>query len=324
VRKTELTRAVCAALVCTFVLCPPSFSKDKKKEVKQPEEGAGETLAWPAAGDIVGRDGSPMVVVLAGEFLFGSANSDPLAYDFEKPQERLRLNTFYIDKYEVTIGQYRKFLADIRQNGHQNCDPGEPRGWKHQPATGGRTRMTGPMNPVTNVSWYDAAAYCAWAGKRLPTEFEWEKAARGADGRIYPWGDEAPGVSDRGNFRDEASFRGARVWGGERSHWTYVEDYDDRYAGTAPVGSFPHGASPFGAEDMAGNAFEWVSTRLDAQGTEVSSRNGRDLPSSQIWALFRGGSCESAPRDLRSASRYKAPLRDRRIDLGFRCAQDRP
>ncbi|MEO6308523.1 MAG: SUMF1/EgtB/PvdO family nonheme iron enzyme, partial [Nitrospiraceae bacterium] len=134
-------------------------------------------VAGPAEAqqhEITGKDGAPMVLVPAGEFTMGSNDGS----DDEKPAHQVSLDAYYLDKYEVTVWQYAKFLKARGVNG--------PPMW---------TTMDQPLHqkrPVVNVDWSDANTYCEWAGKRLPTEAEWEKAARGTDGRVYPWGNEPP------------------------------------------------------------------------------------------------------------------------------------
>ncbi|MBI3450060.1 MAG: SUMF1/EgtB/PvdO family nonheme iron enzyme [Acidobacteria bacterium] len=262
---------------------------------------------------ITGADGAAMVLVPAGEFLMGSGSSDGQAEADERPQHRVTLNAFYIDRYEVTNGQYATFLKSARS--HTACDPNETRGKDHTPdaATWNNAEWNGTRQPVVNVDWYDAAAYCGSVGKRLPTEAEWEKAARGTDGRIYPWGNDAPGAFPQGNFADESAKR-------KHSDWTIVSGYDDGFAETAPVGSFPRGASPYGAEDMAGNVWEWVRDWYDA-GYYAKSPSPMG-PSGGTSRVLRGGSWSNVPRYLRSAYRNSIDPAYRYFYIGFRCAQD--
>ncbi len=285
------------------------------EELRQRAEAAKLGLAWPRMGDILGADGAPMVLVPAGTFLMGSSASDDQAHRTERPQRSVALRAFYIDKYEVTNAQYARFLEAIDKDGHRYCDPSEPEGRSHTPPTSDQVQRTERYHPVQMMGWYDAAAYCAWAGKRLPTDAEWEKAARGTDGRIYPWGSHPPGDRLLGNFRDEASYR----W---LSDPPFLKRYDNGYPLAATVGSFPEGASPYGAEDMAGNAQEWVSDRSErVSRRERASADSKDKVRLE-WAIVRGGSWLSSPRDLRSASRRRGAVGERLPDVGFRCARD--
>ena len=169
------------------------------------------TLSF-GAEPVKSKDG-PMMQIPEGAFTMGSDDGLPN----ERPQHQVTLDTFYIDQYEVTIGQYAAFLEAAKRRA--------PPTWDEEAVTAAGDR------PAVGVSWTDADAYCKWAGKRLPTEAEWEYAARGSDGRRYPWGKAwAPG---RANAFTSAARR------------------------LVDVGSFPEGQSPFGLLDMCGNAWEW-------------------------------------------------------------------
>ncbi len=190
------------------------------------------------------KDGSILVFVPEGKFFMGQ--DDPVEFiDYdESPMHTVYLDGYLIGKYEVTNKQYKKFCDET---GHPY--PPDP-GFENMPDY----FMNYPNYPVVNVSWRDAAAYCKWAGLRLPTEAEWEKASRGTDGRKYPWGDSEP-TGKECNYAD-ASIDCA---------WS-DRDVNDGYEYTAPVGSFPQGASPYGCMDMAGNVWERCVREPDNDG----------------------------------------------------------
>jgi formylglycine-generating enzyme required for sulfatase activity len=241
------------------------------------------------------RDSSVMVGVPAGAFMMGSN----LGEADEKPTHGVYLEGFFIDKYEVTNGQYKRF-----------CNA-TGRKYPIGPGTSTADFLMWPRHPVGNVSWEDARAYCSWAGKRLPSEAEWEKAARGTDERTYPWGNGGPS-DKRCNFAD----RNANSYTDDWKDWKA----DDNYAREAPVGSFAAGASPYGCLDMAGNLSEWVNDWYDETYYTFSPRFYPPGPSIGSARVVRGGSWEAGARRLRSADRgHEAP--SYRVDLfGFRCA----
>jgi formylglycine-generating enzyme required for sulfatase activity len=243
------------------------------------------------------KDGSTVIKIPAGTFTMGSSDGDA----DEKPVHQVELGEYYIDKYEVTNRQYKQF-----------CDA-TGRSYPEDPSY--FTSMSGyfrnyPDYPVVNVSWNDAAAYCTWAGKRLPTEAEWEKAARGTDSRKYPWGNGEP---DAGGF-----YRANWGEGSDRSVWKR-----DGYEYSSPVGSYERGASPCGCLDMAGNVWEWCSDWYDGSYYGRSPRSNPNGPSSGSSRVIRGGSWDSGAWDLRCSDRGGDAPSDRIIFLGFRCAGGR-
>ena len=223
-----------------------------------------------------------MVSIPAGEFTMGSQDGDP----DERPAHKVHVDAFSMDVYEVTVGQYAEFL--------QATGIRSPSDWQmmNQPAYQKR--------PVANVDWEDAAAYCKWAGKRLPTEAEWEKAARGTDGRLYPWGNDPP-TPLHANF-------GKTDW--------------NNHGVLAPIGTFEAGKSPYGIYDMAGNVWEWVSDWYDYYYYKNSPSQNPTGPPKGGFKVIRGGSWNSNQRNLRSSDRYWDPPSFRSLYFpGFRCAK---
>jgi formylglycine-generating enzyme required for sulfatase activity len=238
-----------------------------------------EAARTPPASLLVNpKDGAEMLWIPAGEFLMGSSDSDQNAGAGEKPQRRVYLDAYSIYKNPVTVAQYRKFCA---ATGRQM--PSDPSwGWKED-------------HPIVNVSWEDATAYARWAGVSLPTEAQWEKAARGTDGRKYPWGDK---------------------WDASR-----CSNGDTDLNQTTAVGSFPQGASPYGVLDMAGNVWEWCADRYDGNYYQAGPKRNPQGPESGDVRVLRGGSWGYAnPADFRCAYRYGFVTAGRGYILGFRCA----
>ncbi len=222
-----------------------------------------------------------MAVVPAGEFTMGSVTGDA----DEQPVRRVYVDAFSMDRYQVSVGQYAKFLEATSQSA--------PPDWSIMNKSRHQSR------PVVNVDWADADAYCTWAGKRLPTEAEWEKAARGADGRTYPWGNELP-TAFHANMKKEK--------------------WSDHYV-LSPVGMYEEGKSPYGIYDMAGNVWEWVSDWYDPDYYASSSSKNPTGPLKGQSKVIRGGSWGSGPRDLRSSDRDTHVPSARGLGTGFRCAR---
>jgi serine/threonine-protein kinase len=224
-----------------------------------------------------------MVYVPAGEFTMGNNNATEA---WEKPAHIVYLDSFYIDKTEVTNAQFR-----------QCVDAGAC--WVPSRAEDlARFDDANYANHPTRVNWYNAETYCQWAGKRLPTEAEWEKAARGTDGRTYPWGE--------GIDCEHANYGGA--------DWESVPCNTD----TIPVGSLPKGASPYGALDMAGNIREWVH---DWYGPYPAERQVNPVgPATSPGKVWRGGEYREPANNARTTKRSGENPPSPESHEGFRCA----
>jgi formylglycine-generating enzyme required for sulfatase activity len=245
-------------------------------------------LSWPTGlkADEGKTGGEEMVVVPAGEFIMGSDPTDG-RIGFEVgvdsiPKRRINLGAFSIDRYEVTVGDFRKF---VEKTGHA-----APSLWKDYEMFG----YPKPQDdhPVVDVNFFDAEAYCQSVGKRLPTETEWEKAARGTDGRIFPWGNDL-----------------------DPSYVT-TEDRGRRF--TTPVGSMKHDVSPYGIYDMAGNAMEWTSSLYEPYPGGM-----RKFKADKKFRILRGGSWGMPAEPFaRTAHRHFRLADLAQPDFGFRCARD--
>lgn len=228
------------------------------------------------------KDQSVMVYVPAGTFTMGSTQG---AAD-ERPMHRVRLSAFYIDKYEVSWQQWKASgLPYTEALGNRRKMPDAPDWGIHDD------------QPVVNVSWHDAKAYVAWAGKELPSEAQWEKAARGDTGREFPWGDDPPTF-------DQA------VW----------RDHPVAKTSTATVDCCPAGASPYGAVNMAGNVYEWCEDVYDKAFYQRSPDEDPVLRGEGRYRVLRGGAFLLEVEDLRSAYRYRLLPVDRTPYIGFRAA----
>jgi formylglycine-generating enzyme required for sulfatase activity len=247
---------------------------------------------WDNFAQAEGRDAQPgMILIPKGSFTMGSTQKDIqwVAEKFfsaslewyldETPAHKVNLKAFYIDKHEVTNEEFLTFRESVSGRNPKFME--EP-------------KFNKPRYPVVGIAWQEAVDYCRWMKKRLPTEAEWEKAARGDDARYYPWGNEPDNT--------KSNVRG-------------LED-ENRY--TAPVGDYEESRSPFGVYDMAGNVWEWTSDWYQpyAGNTQESDLYGTTLK------VIKGGSWHSNMDLARSAIRGKAIPYQPQNYIGFRCARD--
>jgi len=227
-----------------------------------------------------GKDGAEMVLVPGGEFVMGSDDADAHFFERERPVHRALLSAFLMDRHPVTVGQVLKSCAERRI-----------------PPPGGQQESE--RCPAVRVTWDEARDYAEWAGRRIPTEAEWEKAARGTDGQEYPWGKEEPTPS-RANFEESGFGR------------------------PTPAGSFPAGASPYGCLDMAGNVWEWCADWYDTKYYAGSAWRDPKGPLSGSSRVLRGGAWNRASSYLRCATRRVQLPSWRDPTFGFRAARSLP
>ncbi|MCB0196622.1 MAG: formylglycine-generating enzyme family protein [Anaerolineae bacterium] len=256
-----------------------SASGDEEAEA----EGTEEAETEPAEPEVTGPLFEDMVLIEAGPFTMGQDGSKPK----NGPAHEVDLPAYEIDRFEVTNDEFAHFAeqAGFTTYAEQNSS----KNW--QDAAEGKGN-----HPVVYVTWDDATAYCEWAGKRLPTEAEWEKAARGDDGRVFPWGDAF--VAENGNF------------------------YEGGIRGTTAVGSFGTGASPYGIEDMAGNVREWTADYFVAypgQAADADNFFGEENRVNRGGGWFDGEDGELVTTYNRNAGPPGTSAND---DIGFRCARD--
>jgi formylglycine-generating enzyme required for sulfatase activity len=246
----------------------------------------------------MGEDGG-MVQVAAGPFLRGSPEG--VGLPDERPQRELYLSAFHIDVVPVTFGEFERFVKAL---GYQRPELWSEDGWAAREREGWTrprfagdpewAHVTGPRQPVCGISFWEAEAYARFVGKGLPTEAQWEKAARGTDGRLYPWGNE------------------------------WLEGYCSVRGGTLraapPVGSFPRGASPYGALEMAGGVWEWCADCYDASFYAKASARDPFGPAGEL-KVARGGAWNALPLQNRTANRNAWKPSARFSNLGFRCVR---
>jgi formylglycine-generating enzyme required for sulfatase activity len=263
--------------------------------VPQPPSNASLHDTWTRPAD-----GMEMIYVPGGTFEMGSTDGD----SDEQPVHEVTLDSYWIDKTEVTNDQFERFVQATNNHRTDAEKDGTGRVWSDgsdgdwtevdradwQHPYGPETSISDRMDhPVVQVSWNDAAIYCQWAGGRLPTEAEWEYAARGPDSLIYPWGNDLPDAA--------------------------LLNYDEHMGDTRPVGTYSGGASWFGTMDMAGNVWEWVHDWYD--GYPGATYQSDDFGTKR--RVLRGGSWLNDARNVRAASRGNGGPDYRAVNVGFRC-----
>jgi iron(II)-dependent oxidoreductase len=297
-RKVEWAVNVLLVLAVLFVAAKIAWGLDTQ-DITVEWTAEGKRIAEQRAATIKSKD--EMVSVPAGEFLMGSDKKvDRVAYRSELPQRRVYLDAYEIDKYEVTNLQYLKFILATGRNPQLD--------WRYD---GGNFQETMTHHPIMHVSWYDADAYCKWAGKRLPTEAEWEKAARGEDGRLNPWGNQSAGLS-RVNF-------------GRTGLSGPVRDRPERlllYPPLISVDKYDNAVSPYGAFQMMGNVAEWVADWYDQDYYKRAPDRNPKGPATGTQKAFRGGGWMDSTTTMRAAMRNGTDPNTRINWMGFRCARD--
>jgi formylglycine-generating enzyme required for sulfatase activity len=230
---------------------PESFTI-KKIQIRTLVLSLALLTAWASSAWAIPKTPPGMVYVPEGYFQMGQSSNEA---EDQKPMHFVYTSAYFIDKYEVSNAEYKKF---VDATGHV-----KPRYWEDE-------RFNQPNQPVVGVSWFDAMAYSRWKGRRLPTEAEWEKAARGNDGRLYPWGEQ---------------------WSkGKKLYFVNVYGMEDRYEFTAPVNYYATGASPFGALNMVGNVWEWCLDWYDKEYYRISPELDPEGPEAKPMKVLRGGS----------------------------------
>ena len=271
----------------------PAFAEWKYESTEPPIESQFEMVE--------GKDGAPMIKIPEGEFLMGANDGSRN----ERPEHTVWLDGYYIDQFEVTMERYQKFLDETNHD--------LPPLWDDYAAL-----EEAKDRPAVGMAWDSAKAYCEWVGKRLPTEAEWEKGARGTDGRRYPWGHMQPFVDiARYNF-------GTTGW---VSYEVTLAPVKSGVTGMSIRHGLKEGTkSPYGLYHMAGNASEWVEDWYDRTYYEESPEKNPPGPKEGERKVYRGGSWEDPPKWLKVTARRSAepmfPIDANDLTIGFRCAMD--
>jgi len=324
--------ATCLAIPLSLVLCLVaiglSAAQPRPGEAVSPApEGNPKAVVWrtpepppnPELGDVWvnPKDGMELVYIAPGEFTMGTSDpqidawvaehptDQPWLFANEQPQFRASLGGYWIGRTEVTNAQYLRFVEATGRRA--------PEHWQ-----AGRIPAGLADFPVVMVDWDDAKAYCEWAGGRLPTETQWEKAARGSDARVFPWGNQW----DPSRCRDFAMVSDRQPPFDRATVLTWLVTHDPIFQGPAKVGSYPSGASPCGCLDMSGNVDEWCLDFYDRKVYERYAKGSLAPPATGDYRVLRGGSWYSTTaRAYRCA--YRTARRPSRLFafMGFRCAR---
>lgn len=282
-------------ITATSIPLPPSPTATPKTD--NPTAAQPSTISSSSVRD---ADGMPMMYIPASSFLMGS-REDQFSYAHERPQHEVFIDAYWIDIFEVSNAKFSHFVDQTgyetqaekqgysyMYNAQGEWDTFKGVNWRHPMGAGS---IYYDELPVTHVNYYDALAYCSWVGGRLPTEAEWEKAARGDDGRIYPWGNDF--------------------------YPAYLQS--DGNSGPTNVDRFPEGASPYGIFNMAGNVFEWTSDWYGPDYYEYSPGENPQGPSEGEFKAIRGGAWTNSAKHVRTPHRdISMPDRMNHL-LGFRC-----
>ncbi len=294
-----ISLAVLGCLLVPELLTSSAPLENPTREEGDFQEAAGRTQK------ISPVDGSLQVYIPAGSFRMGSTLEDPFYRDNEYPQRTVYLDGFWMDQTEVTNAMFAKFLnqeGNQIEGGDTWLDADDPASQVVYEDGAWRAVPGYEDHPAVEVTWYGARSYCQWANRRLPTEAEWEKAARGEDARTFPWGEGEPGVvkipCERSNLAG--------------CHFD-----------TQPVGSYPDDISPYGVLDMAGNIAEWVSDWYQADYYRTAPSSNPQGPQTGTYKVLRGGSWTMSYLTARTANRFwtDPSFACYYHGEGFRCAE---
>jgi formylglycine-generating enzyme required for sulfatase activity len=284
--------------------------------------GAGGGSGGVPASDAAVPCPDGMVLVPGDTFTMGAADGD----SDEKPPHPVKLSTFCIDRTEVTVADYRRCTKETRNDARCSPAPTEVK-WEGADVESWSQFCNGDKaekdrHPINCVDWEQARAYCKWADKYLPTEAQWEYAARGKDGRKYPWDNDKPSARLLNACGTECRELGKRAG----QIWSVMYEESDGAEATAEVGRYPQGKSPFGAMDMAGNVWEWVADwyadHYPAQGNTIpEDPRGPDAGTSPRRVVRGGGWDDDDTSRVRAAYRYWNDVSNRLNYVGFRCAR---